>query len=256
MKNKNLLKASGVLLVLTLISSCFVGGTFAKYVTKGEGSDTARVAKWGVDANVEDDIFGIRYNSPDGSHITVESATEVVAPGTNGTFKGVELTGTPEVAYRVTLDADLDLGDPTQWMVPAKEGDSSATEFYCPIIIEGNGIKRCGLNYSSASEFEAAVEELIESRYSSGKENEFGGTTPNAFAPGTSLDTLALLNIDYDWYWPFDDSDPLYAEFTDKPFENDPADWKDTYLGDLAADNPENAPKITLKVIATVTQID
>lgn len=38
MKRKNrLTRTSGVLLVLTLITSCFVGGTFAKYISEGSG---------------------------------------------------------------------------------------------------------------------------------------------------------------------------------------------------------------------------
>ena len=51
-KNSKLMRASFVLLVLTLITSCFVGGTFAKYVSEGEGTDSARVAKWGVEVTV------------------------------------------------------------------------------------------------------------------------------------------------------------------------------------------------------------
>lgn len=44
-RNNKLMRASGFLLVLTLITSCFVGGTFAKYVSRAETSDSARVAK-------------------------------------------------------------------------------------------------------------------------------------------------------------------------------------------------------------------
>ena len=38
------LRAAAVLFALALITSCFVGGTFAKYVTNGTGSDKARGA--------------------------------------------------------------------------------------------------------------------------------------------------------------------------------------------------------------------
>lgn len=34
------MRASGILLVLTLITSCFVGGTFAKYISEGQGEDS------------------------------------------------------------------------------------------------------------------------------------------------------------------------------------------------------------------------
>ena len=47
MKKTKFMRAALLLLVLTLITSCFVGGTFAKYTTSANGSDSARVAKWG-----------------------------------------------------------------------------------------------------------------------------------------------------------------------------------------------------------------
>ena len=40
MKNNKLFKAAATLMGLTLITTCFVGGTFAKYTTTGGGSDT------------------------------------------------------------------------------------------------------------------------------------------------------------------------------------------------------------------------
>ena len=42
------LRAAVLMLALVLITSCFVGGTFAKYVTSDNAADLARVAKWGV----------------------------------------------------------------------------------------------------------------------------------------------------------------------------------------------------------------
>ena len=47
-RKNHTLKLAGILLALVLVTSCFVGGTFAKYVTEGTGSDSARVAKFGV----------------------------------------------------------------------------------------------------------------------------------------------------------------------------------------------------------------
>lgn len=37
-----------LVLILTLISCCFLGSTFARYTTGGEGSGTLQVAKWNV----------------------------------------------------------------------------------------------------------------------------------------------------------------------------------------------------------------
>ena len=49
------LRAAGLLFALVLITSCFVGGTFAKYVTSGYGHESARVAKFGVTMSVATD---------------------------------------------------------------------------------------------------------------------------------------------------------------------------------------------------------
>ena len=47
MKKSKTMRAASFLLVLTLMTSCFVGSTFAKYTTTATGTDTARVARWG-----------------------------------------------------------------------------------------------------------------------------------------------------------------------------------------------------------------
>ena len=47
MKGSKLPKLAALLLVLTLATTCFVSGTFAKYVSEGEGKDSARGSfKW------------------------------------------------------------------------------------------------------------------------------------------------------------------------------------------------------------------
>ena len=51
------LRAAVLMLALVLITSCFVGGTFAKYVTSGSGTDSARVAKFGVTVKANVDVF-------------------------------------------------------------------------------------------------------------------------------------------------------------------------------------------------------
>ena len=44
MKGSKLPKLAALLLVLTLVTTCFVSGTFAKYVSEGEGEDAAHSA--------------------------------------------------------------------------------------------------------------------------------------------------------------------------------------------------------------------
>lgn len=245
-KNNALMRASGILLVLTLGTSCFVGGTFAKYVTEGNGSDSARVAKWGVNVEVTGDAFKNTYTNDDvDSQIStvVQSDEKVVAPGTYGTFGGVEITGQPEVAVKVTTVADLELGQ--NWTV-------DGSEYYCPIVINVNGVQFCGLDYPDVGGFENAVESAIND-YMSG-----------SYKAGTDLSTVDALNDSIQWRWAFD-KDSLNTtpsgtfEFNNetKGFLNGQTDEKDTYLGDKAADaDPSNDPAITLGIETTVTQID
>ncbi len=116
MKKNRIMRVFSVLLALTLISTCAISGTFAKYVTKAEGEDAARVAKWGVLVSVEGNTFADKYEATDeayledGGEYSVVSASgdTVVAPGTNSEEVGATLVGsvkgTPEVAARYTME--------------------------------------------------------------------------------------------------------------------------------------------------------
>ncbi len=56
-KNKRLVSRMMLtLIVLTLVSFCCVGFTFARYTSSGEGSATATVAKWAVEFDTEKDL--------------------------------------------------------------------------------------------------------------------------------------------------------------------------------------------------------
>lgn len=119
MKKNRTMRLAALLLVLTLITSCFVGGTFAKYITSDAAGDSARVAKWGIDVLVSGNLFGQFYNpntaTADKDLIaataqnSVDNGTtdgkDIVAPGTkNETGFTVQISGTPEVAYKVTAN--------------------------------------------------------------------------------------------------------------------------------------------------------
>lgn len=105
-KSKTMRVASG-LLVLTLLSTCVVAGTFAKYTTEATGSDSARVAEWGLGtATVTmNDLFKNAYDSSDSA--TVKSTVDVMAPGTEGSAQfGFTANKAPEVAYTLTISTD------------------------------------------------------------------------------------------------------------------------------------------------------
>lgn len=128
MKGSKLPKLAALLLVLTLATTCFVSGTFAKYVSEGEGEDAARVAKWGVKVEIAGDGFKTTYGKDevnanvDGPTVVSSTTEKVVAPG---------------------------------------------GEFYCPLVFTIGDTKINGLDYSSTTaggegSFESAIKTAIQ----------------------------------------------------------------------------------------------
>lgn len=221
-KNKFLKLASG-LLVLCLLTTCVISTTFAKYVTEDSASDTARVAKWGVQIAVQADAFATEYdattNVEDESHqviakTVISSTTDnLVAPGTNGTLATATITGTPEVAVNVTKVANLTL---TGWEVDVTDDSTVNPTYYCPIVITIDGVEYKGTSYSSMADFESAVEGALNSNIN--------------YVPKTDLADSHTIT----WAWAFAGEDV-----------------KDTALGDAAT-----AATISFEFSITATQID
>lgn len=220
MKKNKMMRIASVLLVAVILTTCAISGTFAKYVTSGNGSDSARVAKFGVTVNGTADTFKKTYAKDDTSSTlaanTVVSTEDVVAPGTSGSMAAFTITGTPEVAVRVEFEGTLELGD--KWV-------DSASAYYCPIEVTVGDTTFKGTDYDSAVLFEAAVNAKI-------------ATYSKDYAAGKDLSSIGADAPAISWKWAFEDND----------------DVKDTYLGDQAAAG--NAAEISLAVAATVTQID
>ena len=108
MKKNVMMRVASAMLVLTLLTTCIISGTFAKYTTKGEFQDSARVAKWGVTININgDSTFANTYAATDENTTITNSVfanTKVVAPGTaNANGAAVTVSGTPEVAFRLSF---------------------------------------------------------------------------------------------------------------------------------------------------------
>lgn len=112
MRKNKAMRTAAMLLVLVLMTSCFVGGTFAKYTTSTTGTAEARVAYWGFSAPAEMtlELFTDDYTD-------VKGAENVIAPGTGKTASfGFAYTanGTlaaPEVDYAFTVEATGTCGD-------------------------------------------------------------------------------------------------------------------------------------------------
>lgn len=120
MKKNKMMRAASGLMVATLLTTSIISGTFAKYTTEDSGSDTARVAKWGITVSASGNLFGDAYSKNGtlnaGDSIVASTEQEltvkrndgdVVAPGTKND-KGftVSITGTPEVAYSVNVESE------------------------------------------------------------------------------------------------------------------------------------------------------
>lgn len=173
MKGSKLPKLAALLLVLTLATTCFVSGTFAKYVSEGEGEDAARVAKWGVKVEIAGDGFKTTYGKDevnanvDGPTVVSSTTEKVVAPG---------------------------------------------GEFYCPLVFTIGDTKINGLDYSSTTaggegSFESAIKTAIQNattkEYEAGTDLSAAGegityswtwpfqnATGTATNPDDELDTL------------------------------------------------------------------
>ena len=116
MKKNKFMRLASVMLMLCLITTCAISGTFAKYTTSDSAKDSARVAKWGIVLTVSDSdgstLFAKDYeDEDDSSKMTVSSLVDldlvgglddVVAPGTASTGITFTINGTPEVATQVT----------------------------------------------------------------------------------------------------------------------------------------------------------
>lgn len=138
MKKNKFMRLASALLILTLLSTCAISGTYAKYVTTGSASETARVAKFGVKVGTSGSLFSNAYtqandNTPGTWATSAENDTltvvanvqsdKVVAPGTKSDTNGLgfSITGTPEVdvAVNFTLTVTSDV------KVPAKNGEDA-----------------------------------------------------------------------------------------------------------------------------------
>lgn len=126
-KKKNIAsKLVLVLFVLTLISCCLLGSTFARYVSGGTGSASIGIAKWDVDVNTSatsavtfDKLSPSMADKVDGGNRTHST----------GLVKVAEIKNSGEVDATVTITVgDIDFGGVTfgngyVWQNDQVEGD-------------------------------------------------------------------------------------------------------------------------------------
>lgn len=115
-KNKTL-RAAALLLMLSLVSTSFVGGTFAKYTSSVSATSTANIAKWSVKINETEinaggditsfNLFNSIVDTVDGNadaHVN----GQLLAPGVKGKVE-LSIENASDVAIKVAAKADAAL---------------------------------------------------------------------------------------------------------------------------------------------------
>ena len=244
MKKNRFIKLASGLLVLCLMTTCVIGATLAKYTTAKDTQDSARVAKWGVRITAAtDSAFATEYAKQDTGYagtLSVKSSTDkVVAPGTSGSAAQFSISGTPEVAVRLsfamTVVNEVKLTAGTYTNTDGAEVNVPEGGYY-PI--------KWTLNNGSADVATGTLADIA----------RYLGDNPVDYNPKTDL---SAVRYTLSWKWDFDDSG------------NGTHDKLDTLLGDLAAGvsgikkgesaiDPEHdySTEVSYKLTITATQID
>ncbi len=223
MKKNTMMRIASALLVLTLLSTCAISGTFAKYVTTATGDDSARVANWGFTTTTMNisNLFANAYKYNETAAATGEESTsvvgtssaDVIAPGTAGsaTFKfaydGQEAA--PEVAYNFEV---------------------STTGSECATDIQSNTAITWSLDngaYGTWNELIAAIEKLDGSE--EGAKEYAPGELPTGFSASDDVHTIS-------WKW---------------DFAKEGNDSTDTALG-----NKATLDSVKLVITVTATQVN
>ena len=145
MKKNKWMRLAALMLVLCLITTCTVSGTYAKYTTQDKVEDSARVAKWGVELQVAGLLYGPHYDSTnlplahagnDAATVSAYQATggkadDVVAPGTLGDNLSFSVNGQPEVSGKVVIELQYEniYLKEGNYGVMVYRGEISKTEF-------------------------------------------------------------------------------------------------------------------------------
>jgi len=232
-----MMRLASVLLILTLLSTSVISGTFAKYTSTANATDKARVAYWGwgSDSTIEFDLFDGEYQSVDsenGDNVvapgTSKSATFTFAykPTTNGQALNAGAINAPEVDYDFTVAFDI-----------ADGADYDALDdnpnFYWTLN---------GTPYQTLAALKTAVMTL--SGEADGTTRYTAGNLPPAFATTADSDVENTIG----WEWVFQTADD--ASTTDVN-EMAVQDVRDTEMGNAA-----NLDDVTFTITITATQVD
>ena len=217
-KKMKSVRGAVVMTIATLLTTCLIGGAFAKYATGAESSDRARVAYWGFSsANTIsiDDLFSKEY-----ANVHSRNDDDVIAPGTEGqasfrfAFDGNGAAAAPEVAYTFSVSVEESCD------APIKENDNIRFRL-------DNG------SYGTWDELVSSLKALA--GQAGGTKVYAAGTLPAAFSAGNDTHTIS-------WKWIFQSGTGQAAALQDE---------KDTAMG-----NAETPAACSLKITVTAVQVD
>jgi hypothetical protein len=237
MKKNKLMRLASGLMVLSLLTTCAISGTFAKYTrTAASDEQSARVAKWGLGATETTiDLFSDTYDTTDGGSVD-GNGDKVIAPGTGKTSNlyFVSKDGkAPEVAYKLSVSVAAE---------STSDDDATATQ---DISTNPNIKWQVGDQKDlSWDDFKTAVANLAKHEVNGEATDEYA---PNSLPEQLKEDTATTIG----WYWAFDETDTKDKIGFEVENNNDE---QDTAMGDDAAYLTAASVKLTFTI--TATQID
>ena len=174
------LRASAALAVAVLLTTCLIGGTFAKYTTAASGNDSVRVAYWGFDQTNTLNLSGLFSSMY--TNVKSSNGQDVMAPGTEGSASfsfafDESHADAPEVNYTFNV---------------------TVTE-NCDASIRNNPAIRFKLDAGTFGTWEDLVADIKAlSGDPTGTKAYAAGTLPTAFPKTDEVHTIS-------WKWDFQD---------------------------------------------------
>lgn len=223
MKNKKM-GIVAVLVMLVAITLNSVGGTYAKYISKIDMTDEARVAKWHMDltdgngsGNYDLDLFDTSYFYNGTEYVKSLNSDNVVAPGTKGE-SSFEITAKSEVRYTMSYNFDAvrdfvvyyttktEGGKTVVDKMSNKEGELTGAKEYRPLTywieykIDGteNADVKAVLNTTAG-----VKADMIQKAFDDYNANNGVGAGKHSFGPAAKANTTGehkfAFNIKWEW---------------------------------------------------------
>ncbi len=244
MKKNFAMRVAACLLVVTMLSLCMVSYTYAKFTTKGNDSNVARVAKWGVTVTAElEDLFEKGYVDGPLAELTDNTATvkafgeyNILAPGTaDHTAAALKVEGKPEVAVEIDYTLEIGLNN---WYIDDLKVDLDPTDntVYCPLVITIDSSVRGATDSKvfKLADYTNNIEAFVQAMQDY-VDNTFDIEASNGERVNPNTDLSTTINISWSWEFNGDDAN-------------------DTALGNNAANG--YAATFSIALGAVVTQIN